>query len=53
MSLFHPFLVNRHFALYLSDNGKHGACLIGYLCTSTFAPFIRIGKFHLLDNYLI
>ena len=44
---FHPFLVNKHFALYSSVHGKHGACLIGYLCTSIFAPFIRVDEFHL------
>ena len=34
---FHPFLVNWHFALYLSVHEKRGACLIGYLYTSIFA----------------
>ena len=42
------FAVNRHFALYKFVHGKHGACLIGYLCTSVFALFIQVDKFHLL-----
>ena len=46
-SFLHPSLVNWHFALYLSVHGKHGACLIGYLCTSNFASFIRVDEFHL------
>ena len=57
--------VNRLFALYKSVNGKHGACLIGYLCTLIFAPFIRVDEFSdpvcllgprrvsTLDNFLI
>ena len=44
---FHPFLVNWHFSLYLSVHGKHRACLIGYLCTSIFALFIRFDEYHL------
>ena len=36
-----------HFALYKSVHGKHGACLIGYLCTSIFTPSIQVYKFHL------
>ena len=28
-------------------HGKHGACLIGYLCTIIFALFIRVDEFHL------
>ena len=39
--------VNRLFALYKSVHEKHGACLIGYLCTLIFAPFIRVDEFHL------
>ena len=41
------FLVNWHFALYLSVHGKHGACLIGYLCTMIFAPFLGVDEFYL------
>ena len=49
---FHPFLLNWHFALYKSVHGMHGACLIGYLCTYIFAPFIRVDKFRLWIIYL-
>ena len=44
---FHPFVVNWHFAIYLSVHEKHGACLFGYLCTLNFAPFILVDEFHL------
>ena len=44
---FHPFLVNWHFAFYLSVHEKRGACLIGYLCTLIFALFIRVDEVHL------
>ena len=44
---FHSFQVNWHFALYLSVHQKCVACLIWYLCTSSFAPFIWVDEFHL------
>ena len=44
---FHPFLMSWRFALYLFVHEKRGACLIGYLCTSIFAPFTWVDKFHL------
>ena len=49
---FHPFLVNWHFALYLSVNEKRGVCLIGYLCTLIFAPSIWVDEFHLWIIFL-
>ena len=39
--------MNWLFALYLSVYGKRGACLIEYLCTWIFAPFIWVDEFHL------
>ena len=39
--------MNWPFALYLSVHEKRGACLIEYLCTSIFAPFIWVDEFHL------
>ena len=43
----HTFLMNWRFALYLFVHEKYGACLIAYLCTSIFAPFIWVDEFHL------
>ena len=39
--------MNWHFALYRSVHGKHGACFIGYLCTSISAPFIGVDEIYL------
>ena len=38
--------MNWRFALYLSVHEKRGSCLIEYLCTSIFAPFIWVDEFH-------
>ena len=42
---FHPYLVNWHFAFYLSVHEKRGACLIGYLCTSFLLCLFGLTRF--------
>ena len=47
LSLFAFFSSEPAFCIILSVHGKHGACLIGYLCTSIVALFIQIDEFDL------